>query len=83
MGIQQMPKVEPRVETGAVQFGDDWPGYFIRGDGACYLAICINSVLSQLTANQLKDVFFHATELQGLADAINANTNLANKEQEK
>ena len=23
-----------RVETGAVQFGDDWPGVFIRGDNA-------------------------------------------------
>lgn len=21
-----------RVETGVVQFGEDWPGYFIRGD---------------------------------------------------
>jgi hypothetical protein len=23
-----------RVETGAVQFSDDWPGIFIRGDDA-------------------------------------------------
>jgi hypothetical protein len=25
-----------RVETGAIQFGDDWPGLFIRGDNALY-----------------------------------------------
>lgn len=28
----------PRVETGAVQFGNDWPGLFIRGDAAFVLA---------------------------------------------
>lgn len=27
----------PRVETGAVRFGDDWPGLFIRGDDAFYV----------------------------------------------
>lgn len=26
-----------RVETGVIQFGDDWPGLFIRGDSALYL----------------------------------------------
>ena len=26
-----------RVETGVIQFGDDWPGLFIRGDNALYL----------------------------------------------
>ena len=25
---------EPRIETGVVSFGDDWPGVFIRGDNA-------------------------------------------------
>jgi hypothetical protein len=30
--------VRPRVESGAVQFDDDWPGVFIRGDEACYFA---------------------------------------------
>lgn len=28
----------PRVESGAVQFGNDWPGLFIRGDDAFDLA---------------------------------------------
>lgn len=28
-----------RVETGAIQFGDDWPGVFIRGDNAGALAM--------------------------------------------
>jgi len=27
-----------RVDTGAVQFGEDWPGVFIRGDKANHIA---------------------------------------------
>ena len=27
-----------RVETGVVQFGKDWPGFFMRGDSVCHLA---------------------------------------------
>jgi hypothetical protein len=34
MSPQQLPQQEPRIETGAIQFGDDWPGLFIRGDEA-------------------------------------------------
>lgn len=30
-----LPEADPRVETGTVQFGEDWPGLFIRGD-ACF-----------------------------------------------
>lgn len=28
-----------RVETGVVQFGDDWPGIFLRGDHALAFAM--------------------------------------------
>src|SRR5262245_61148913 len=34
----------PRVETGAVQFGNDWPGLFVRGDQALHLAWCIEKL---------------------------------------
>jgi hypothetical protein len=34
----------PRVETGAVQFGTDWPGLFVRGDQAFHLAWCIGEL---------------------------------------
>jgi hypothetical protein len=34
----------PRVETGAVQFGNDWPGLFIRGDDAFDLAMQIKHI---------------------------------------
>jgi len=34
-----------RPETGAMQFGKDWPGVFIRGDDALYHAGIIDSIL--------------------------------------
>ena len=34
--VRKLPAPESggRVETGPTQFGDDWPGIFIRGDNA-------------------------------------------------
>jgi len=34
-----------RPETGPMQFGDDWPGVFIRGDNAMYMAMMLRAVL--------------------------------------
>lgn len=59
--IQHIPydtKGSSRVETGPVQFGDDWPGYFIRGDNAFAIVLAIQSVLVNpydvLSTGQLK-----------------------------
>lgn len=45
--VRLLPSPEDggRVETGPVQFGDDWPGIFIRGDNAAYYAMTLRSVL--------------------------------------
>lgn len=37
---------QDRVETGPLQIGDDWPGYFIRGDNAMALSLIIEDVLN-------------------------------------
>lgn len=37
--ILHLPHQDRRVESGTIQFGDDWPGVFIRGDQAAYLAM--------------------------------------------
>jgi hypothetical protein len=34
-----------RVETGPVQFNDDWPGFFIRGDNAFAIRLAIAQML--------------------------------------
>jgi hypothetical protein len=43
----------PRVESGPVQFGNDWPGLFIRGDDCFGLANAISEVARFL--NSLPD----------------------------
>lgn len=39
------PKCEPvrRVESGPVQFGDDWPGLFLRGDSCFAYALALKA----------------------------------------
>lgn len=32
-----LPEGMTRMESGPVSFGDDWPGYFLRGDNAAQL----------------------------------------------
>ena len=39
-------ELSERIETGPVQFGDDWPGVFIRGDNALYLCMMLKSHLA-------------------------------------
>jgi hypothetical protein len=43
--IRKIEKQEERVESGPIQFGDDWPGYFIRGDQAFALRAALESTL--------------------------------------
>lgn len=34
-----------RIETGVVQFEDDWPGVFIRGDDAFAFTMALDSLV--------------------------------------
>jgi len=43
-----VPSESERVSTGAVQFNDDWPGLFIRGDEAFALMLELKEVLKTL-----------------------------------
>lgn len=42
-----------RVETGSVQFGDDWPGVFIRGDDCAYHALALSEALPRIQGADL------------------------------
>jgi hypothetical protein len=37
-----------RVETGRMQFGNDWPGVFIRGDDALLFANSLQTMLNEV-----------------------------------
>jgi hypothetical protein len=43
--ITYVPALVDRPETGPMQFGDDWPGVFIRGDNAMSFAVYLDHIL--------------------------------------
>jgi hypothetical protein len=51
-GAPGFPPDEPRVESGVVQFGDDWPGVFIRGDHALDFAHHLRYMLAKIDVEQ-------------------------------
>lgn len=56
-----------RVETGVLQFGDDWPCVVIRGDNAMYYA----AMLRQVADNpELAEGVMVKAMLEGLADLL-------------
>lgn len=64
--IRKLPAQQARVETGPVQFGDDWPGVFIRGDNAGYYAMALDALLQQSDKADLLTLSI----LNGLRDAL-------------
>jgi len=73
-----------RVESGAVQFGDDWPGIFMRGDHALPAAFYLSMFLEQHPLKEGDDVIVrHYVEslLRDLTgcDATGVTTDFVNK----
>jgi hypothetical protein len=64
--MTKLPAQESRVETGPMQFGDDWPGVFIRGDEALFMAQHIEQSLTLLPA----EWFATKAMLEGLRDTL-------------
>lgn len=59
--LSQLPEPFPgspanRVETGALEINDDWPGVFIRGDNAMHYAMSIKQALVKLEAEPNLDI---------------------------
>lgn len=44
----EIQNLEGRIETGPVQFNDDWPGIFIRGDNSGYYALHLKEAIERL-----------------------------------
>ena len=49
--IRQLPEQKQRMETGPIQFGEDWPGIFIRGDNAFGYIMDLRSIKESLPTN--------------------------------
>lgn len=60
-----------RVETGALEINDDWPGVFIRGDNAMYYAMNLQSLLNQFEKmEEQQDRPFVVAVLKGLLNTL-------------
>jgi hypothetical protein len=67
------PSDQPRVESGALQFGDDWPGLFLRGDDALNTAMQIETILKALPDAIPGVTLIAARVLSSLKDSIFEN----------
>lgn len=47
---------EERVETGLVQFDEDWPGVFIRGDNAMFISFHLKYLFDLLKSGTQEDL---------------------------
>jgi hypothetical protein len=65
-----LPGGSGRVPTGAVQFRDDWPGLFVRGDAAIILAFHIRSLEAVLAQSQDLLVQSALSKLVPIAEVI-------------
>lgn len=64
-----MPDGMRRMETGAMQFGDDWPGIFMRGDYALMMAAALMEIAEIMAAND-KGKIIEIAQLRGLAETM-------------
>ncbi len=76
--IRKLLAQERRVETGPIQFGEDWPGVFIRGDNAAYYALALGEALHELPADS-RNQFCMGEVLRGLQGLLTSA--VARKEQ--
>ncbi len=70
--IQQIPLAggSGRVPTGAVQFQDDWPGLFVRGDDAIGLLCAIRQLAERVERQADPAIASALCRLEHVADII-------------
>lgn len=55
--VRKVPGLERRAETAPLQFGDDWPGVFIRGDDAMTFASVMRRAAEKFGEDTPWDIF--------------------------
>lgn len=68
MDVTKVPPLPSgsRPETGPMQFGDDWPGVFIRGDNALYDAHVLAAAITKLP----EEMWLERSVLEGLVSTL-------------
>lgn len=72
----------PRVETGAIQIGDDWPGLFVRGDDCFGYALHLEQVIESYSTDREGDVIALAG-VSGLLNLLRSTRSTAGNKPEK
>ena len=65
-----VPGGSGQVPTGAIQFQDDWPGLFLRGDSAVPLGVTIRALQQRLVSHPDPVVGMLLLQLGQIADII-------------
>jgi hypothetical protein len=65
-----LPGGSGKARTGAVQFQDDWPGLFVRGDEAMVASHAIRELEKRLAKHPDLEVRFFLRALVPLADLV-------------
>lgn len=74
-----LPASSGVTPTGAMQFKDDWPGLFIRGDEAISLMVNIRALCAEIEGTEFATnlrVFPALVQLRGLADLIDQDVRM-------
>ena len=58
------------AHTGAIQFQNDWPGLFIRGDHAIAVAAAIRHLQAKLSTDTDNDTVYSLEWLTKIADIV-------------
>jgi hypothetical protein len=78
MIVRKFDEQKERVETGPIQFGNDWPGIFIRGDNALWFAFLLKGFLDGTIP---KEDVVSMMQLRGfLSDLYSCNVTLPKEE---
>ncbi|HEY5448731.1 MAG TPA: hypothetical protein VIQ54_08265 [Polyangia bacterium] len=65
-----LPGGSGEAPTGAVQFQNDWPGLFVRGDHAIRMRTALHRLRERLAAHPDRDVQNALYDLEEFADII-------------
>ncbi len=68
--VRNFPAVDERVETGVTQFGDDWPGIFIRGDNAFNYSLWLNIAIQKRQETPDDSYQYDVKVLEGLLSLL-------------
>ena len=68
----QRDRDSDRVETGSLQFNEDWPGVFIRGDNAAFYSMQLKQALNHIHGQTQSIDFITTSALKSLVDLLDS-----------